>query len=123
MVAAPFRPGGRETRGVMAEGEQPPPLEKLGKRLAAAREAEARRTGERSGLAGESKGYGFALRLAIELVSSLAVGVLLGWGLDSWLGTRPWFLVVFFFLGAAAGALNLYRLTKSWGQPDDDKAG
>lgn len=107
----------------MATGEQPPPLDGLGKRLAAAHEARARREGEgSSGLGLEAKSYGFAIRLSIELVSTLAVGVFLGWGLDRWLGTAPWFLVVMFFLGAAAGAFNVYRLTKSWGGADDDKA-
>ena len=98
----------------MAEGERPPSLDELDKRIAAARETEAVRKGERrAGLAGEAKGYGFAIRLAIEMVATLAVGVFLGWVLDRWLGTGPWLLVVFFFLGAAGGALNVYRVTKS----------
>ena len=29
--------------------------------------------------------------------------------LDRWLGTTPFLLIVFFFLGAAAGMLNVYR--------------
>ncbi|MGH6720321.1 MAG: AtpZ/AtpI family protein [Alphaproteobacteria bacterium] len=105
----------------MATGEQPPPLDELGERLAAARDALARRTGEgSSGPGSDARGYGFAVRLAIELVSTLAVGVLLGWALDRWLGTAPLFLVVMFFLGAAAGAFNVYRVTKSWGGGGDD---
>jgi ATP synthase protein I len=49
------------------------------------------------------------------LVSGLLVGLAIGWGLDWWLGTRPWLLIVFFFLGAAAGILNVYRATKGYG--------
>ena len=45
----------------------------------------------------------------MELVAALVVGVAIGWGIDRWLGTRPWGLLVFFFLGAAAGILNVYR--------------
>jgi ATP synthase protein I len=107
----------------MAAGEGPPTLDELDKKLAAARDArDARERGRDAGLSGEGKGYGFAVRLAIELVSTLAVGVFIGWALDRWLGTAPWLLVVFFFLGAAAGALNVYRVTKTMVGDQDDKA-
>ncbi len=49
------------------------------------------------------------LRIAVELVAALVVGAVMGWLLDGWLGTRPWLLVVFILLGAAAGVLNVYR--------------
>ncbi len=49
------------------------------------------------------------LQVAIEMVGPLAVAVGIGWVLDGWLATRPWFMVIFFFLGAAAGGLNVYR--------------
>lgn len=102
----------------MAAGERPPALDELERRLAEARAtAEAKRG--KPGLAGEQRGYGFAVRLAIELVSTLAVGVFIGWALDRWLGTAPWLLVVFFFLGAAAGALNVYRVTQSMARDQD----
>jgi len=29
--------------------------------------------------------------------------------LDRWLGTRPWGMIVMFFLGTAAGMLNVWR--------------
>lgn len=53
---------------------------------------------------------GIALRVGVELVAALAVGVAIGWGLDRWLGTRPWFLVLFVLLGGAAGVMNVMRL-------------
>jgi ATP synthase protein I len=97
----------------MAERERPPSLDELERRLAAARDVQAaRERGQGAGLAGEGRSYGFAIRLAIEMVSTLAVGVLLGWAADRWLGTGPWLLVVGFFLGAAAGALNVYRVSQ-----------
>ncbi len=49
------------------------------------------------------------MRIAVELAAALAVGAGIGVLLDSWLGTRPWLLIVFFVLGTAAGFLNLYR--------------
>ena len=60
-------------------------------------------------------GFGQAFRIAAELVSGLLVGLGIGWGLDEWLGTKPWLLILFFFLGAAAGMLNVYRATKGYG--------
>ena len=54
-------------------------------------------------------GLGFGLRIAVDLLAGLAIGVGLGLVLDSWLNTAPLMLVVFFFLGAAAGMLNVYR--------------
>ena len=51
------------------------------------------------------------MRVGLELVSALLVGGAIGWGLDSWLGTKPILLGVFLLLGAAAGMLNVVRLT------------
>ncbi len=52
---------------------------------------------------------GTAFRLATELVAGLVVGGGIGWFLDLWLGTSPLMLLVFFFLGAAAGVLTVYK--------------
>lgn len=60
-------------------------------------------------------GLGFALRVGIELVAALAIGVGIGWLLDYWLETSPLMLVVFFFLGSAAGFLNVYRAVSGYG--------
>jgi len=49
------------------------------------------------------------------LVAALIVGVGIGLLLDRWLGTTPWFLIVFFLLGAAAGILNVYRAASGMG--------
>ena len=67
-------------------------------------------------------GLALAFRTGIELVSALAVGVGIGFLLDKWLDTTPWFLVVFFFLGAAAGILNVYRAASGIGLAPGDKA-
>ena len=53
---------------------------------------------------------GLALRAGIELVAALAVGLLIGWMLDHWLGTTPWLLGLFVVLGGAAGVANLWRM-------------
>ena len=37
------------------------------------------------------------------------MGVAIGFGLDSWLGTGPWMKIIFLFVGIGAGFLNVYR--------------
>lgn len=54
--------------------------------------------------------WGIGFRAGLEVVSALAVGVVIGLLLDRWLGTRPWLFLLFFVAGAAAGVLNLYRM-------------
>lgn len=58
---------------------------------------------------GPTSGLGLALRTGVDMVAGVVVGAGMGYLLDRWLGTTPWLLVVFFFLGAAGGGLNAYR--------------
>lgn len=53
---------------------------------------------------------GIGLRVGVELVSALAVAVAIGLALDRWLHVSPLFLIVFLFLGGAAGVLNVWRV-------------
>ena len=92
----------------MSEHKPPPSLEDLETRLDRARDAQA----DRAGRGSDGKGMGatgVALQMSIEVVAPLGVGVFIGWLIDGWLVTAPLFLVIFFFLGAAAGGLNVYR--------------
>ena len=59
----------------------------------------------------EKKGafLGFAFKLGTELVAAVAVGTIIGFILDSWFDTKPWLIIIFFFLGTAAGILNVIR--------------
>ncbi len=54
-------------------------------------------------------------RVAAEMVAALLLGAVVGFWLDSWLGTRPWLLIVFLFLGVASGTLNAYRAARRLG--------
>ncbi len=47
--------------------------------------------------------------IGVGLVAATAIGLLLGYGLDRLLGTRPWLTLTFTVLGIAAGFLNLLR--------------
>ena len=52
---------------------------------------------------------GNAFKLGTEFVASVAVGTIIGFILDSWFDTKPWLMIIFFFLGTAAGMLNVIR--------------
>jgi ATP synthase protein I len=67
---------------------------------------------------GRGKAMGQALKLATEMVAGVAVGGFIGWALDRLFGTAPFLMVVFLFLGAAAGIMNVVRTAKSMqGEP------
>ena len=55
------------------------------------------------------------MRIGVELVAALVIGVGFGLFLDSWLETKPWFMLTFFLLGAAAGLFNVYRVVRNQG--------
>ena len=52
---------------------------------------------------------GSAFKLGTELIAAVAVGTIIGFILDNWFDTKPWLIIIFFFLGAAAGMLNVIR--------------
>ena len=54
-------------------------------------------------------GMALAGRVTTELVAGVVVGTFIGWAFDKWLGTTPTFMVLFFFLGSAAGMMNVWR--------------
>ena len=55
---------------------------------------------------------GKALKISTELVASVVVGSTLGYILDSWFDTKPLLMIIFFFIGVAAGILNVFRSAK-----------
>ena len=52
---------------------------------------------------------GSAFKLGTELVAAVAGGTIIGFILDTLFDTKPWLIIIFFFLGAAAGMLNVIR--------------
>ena len=56
---------------------------------------------------------GLAFRLSTEIVSGIVVGSIMGWSLDKWLGSQPWFFLIFFILGIAAGIINVIKTAKN----------
>jgi ATP synthase protein I len=59
---------------------------------------------------------GNAFRLGTELVSAVVVGTIIGFILDSWFDTKPWLIIIFFFMGSIAGVLNVIRAAKKMQQ-------
>ena len=95
----------------MTEGD-PRNLDQLDAKLKAARDRiEGREEGSKTGSYNDSLA-GVGYRMSIELVVGICVGLGLGWLVDTQMGTRPWFMIGFMFLGLAAGVFNVVRLSK-----------
>ena len=56
--------------------------------------------------------FGKALKISTELVAAVIVGSLMGFLLDGWFDTKPLLTIVFFFMGVAAGILNVFKSAK-----------
>ena len=61
---------------------------------------------------------GNAFKLGTELVAAVAVGSIIGFILDNWFGTKPWFIITFFFIGVISGILNVIRVAKNMQKGD-----
>ncbi len=94
------------------EAELQARLEKLDEALKArdARHAEERATGLNPQASGFAKAMSAGLSVFSEFVAAVLVGAGIGWVVDYLTGAKPWGLVVFLGLGAAAGFWNVYRL-------------
>ena len=60
-------------------------------------------------------GMALAGRIATELLAGIVLGVFLGLLIDRWLETTPIFMLTLFFLGAAGGLMNVWRLVTGRG--------
>jgi len=50
-------------------------------------------------------------RVLAELIGGLVGGALIGWVLDRWIGTSPWLLLVFLFMGIIVAFRNIIRIS------------
>ncbi len=99
----------------MSENEPRLPSGDFDSRLRAARaREEAVKAEKKTDHSAAHAGIGFGFRISIEFVAAVAVGTVIGYGLDSWLGTRPFLMVLFLLLGSVAGVLNAYRTVKGY---------
>lgn len=56
-----------------------------------------------------------ALNASMEFTAPIVGGILIGWGLDSWLDTKPIFIISLFLLGVGAGFTNIYKASQNIG--------
>ena len=93
----------------MSEDPSRNDLARLGERLDRARSRQGETPAAGDGGAGQQQALGIGFRIGIEFVVAIGVATGLGWAFDHVLGTRPFGMIVLFFLGVAAGMLNVYR--------------
>ncbi|WP_310621061.1 AtpZ/AtpI family protein [Flexibacterium corallicola] len=91
-------------------------LEKLSQTLD---ELDAPPTSGKKGVStGTVTGLSQAWKMSSEFVAGVLVGAAMGWMFDSWLGTKPWGLIIFLLLGFAAGVVNLLRSAGRMAEPE-----
>lgn len=84
-------------------------LQRLEQRLAQAKAEDPRRSAASQTTSTGPSAMGKAFRLSTEFVAGIIAGALMGYGLDSVAGTRPWGMIVFLMLGFGAGVWNVMR--------------
>jgi ATP synthase protein I len=100
---------------VMEETEEAPKLppdarlESLDRRLDRAQEAEVAKAAKVQ----SDPNMRIAQVVIGYLIGGPLGGGLIGWGLDSLFGTKPWLMLVMIFLGFAAGVRSILRISKT----------
>ena len=59
-----------------------------------------------------SSKLGIAFKMSTEMVAAVVVGTIIGFILDNWFGTKPWLILIFFFVGVIAGIMNVVKSAK-----------
>ncbi len=85
-------------------------LKKISTRLEIAKKNMEKRTTKYDG--SNAASLGKALKISTELVASVFVGSIIGFFLDNWFDTKPFLTICFFFIGVAAGILNVFKSAK-----------
>jgi ATP synthase protein I len=86
-------------------------IDSLTERLKRAEATEAVRTKAAPVVGGSDENYRLGNRVLGELIGGLAGGALIGWVLDRLIGTTPWLLLAFLFLGIIVAFRNIIRLS------------
>ena len=60
-----------------------------------------------------SSSIGAAFKISTELVAAVAVGTIIGFILDKTFGTKPWLIIIFFFIGVITGIINVIKSAKN----------
>jgi len=85
-------------------------LEKISTRLEIAKKKI--KNVQKDNIGSNAASLGKALKISTELVAAVVVGSTIGFLLDNWFDTKPLLIICFFFMGVAAGILNVFRSAK-----------
>ena len=85
-------------------------LEKISTRLEIAKKKI--KNVQNDNIGSKAAALGKALKISTELVAAVVVGSTIGFILDNWFDTKPLLTICFFFMGVAAGILNVFRSAK-----------
>ena len=100
---------------MMSSDQKKDNLDDLGARLESAKAAPIDPTRiQKNDKLENGNALGLAFRVGVELISAVAVGTVIGWSVDYWLETQPWFMLAFILLGGAAGVVNVYRIASGF---------
>tara|TARA_B100001996_G_C18216649_1_gene422017 strand:- start:214 stop:477 length:264 start_codon:yes stop_codon:yes gene_type:complete len=61
----------------------------------------------------ESKGLGIGMKISLDLISPIIVGILIGLGFDKIFLTKPIFFLIFLLLGIITGFISVIKSMKS----------
>ena len=67
---------------------------------------------EQKKIGSNAASLGKALKISTELVAAVVVGSTIGFLLDNWFDTKPLLIICFFFIGVAAGIMNVFKSAK-----------
>ena len=60
----------------------------------------------------KNNGYSIGLKISLDLISSIVVGTLIGFGLDKIFSTKPVFFIIFLVLGIITGFYSIFKTVK-----------
>jgi len=90
-------------------------LDKIKSDLAAIKRADNTTQKRQNDKQDDSESMNVGLRAGAELITAIFAGGLIGYGLDQWLGTKPFFLIAMLVLGVITGFVNVWRTTQNLG--------
>tara|TARA_B100000029_G_scaffold247805_2_gene244740 strand:- start:1397 stop:1726 length:330 start_codon:yes stop_codon:yes gene_type:complete len=97
----------------MTDPNRPSSTSDLHQRVKAAQDRNLSASKEKTSASSHvGSGMGVGLRVGVDLIVGVGVGGVIGWGLDWWLGTKPYLLALFIIFGFIAGLMNVIRTAK-----------
>ena len=61
----------------------------------------------------EPQGLGIGMKISLDLISPIIVGILIGLGFDKIFSTKPVFFLIFLLLGILTGFISVIKSMKS----------